>query len=164
MVTMSPIEQQIANLRPSVGSGIARRLHIYLLASAGCLVLVSIVLRHPVPLMFAAFFALVGFGSRETGPLLDAAIRAYDMATPVSGQVAITVESNMDSNSYYALVYEKDQPNWKYEFIPQSWHPSAGTYPARIWRLKPETPPDIVAVEDGILIPRYKPSNVSESV
>jgi len=156
---MSPVEQQIANLRPSVVSGIARQIHIYILACAVLLLVISIIFWHPIPLMFATFIAIVGLGSRDTGPLLDAAIRAYDLAPTVSGQVTITLENNFDSDCYYALVLEDNQPSWKYEFIPQSWRPVAGTYPVRIWRLKPETSQDLVAIEEGILIPRYKQSN-----
>ncbi len=156
---MSPVEQQISNLRPSTGSGLATNLHYYLIAGAVLLTISSIVLWHPIPLMFATFLALVGWGSRAAGPLLVAAIAAYDTATPTHGQVTISISNDGDTDRYYAVVSERGEPDWKYEFIPQGWRPLAGSHAVRIWRLEPETPPAITAVEAGILVPRDWPAN-----
>jgi len=154
---MSPVEQQIANLKPSVKSGVARQLHVYLVAGAILLVILSIALWHPIPLMLAAFIGLVALGSRESGPLLEAAIQAYETASPVSCEVSISIESNTDSDSYYAIVSRNEGSVWRYEFIPQGWKPVAGTYAAVVWSLPSDPSPNLSAVNEGIMIPRYKP-------
>ena len=154
---MSSVEQQIASLRPFVRSGLALNLNYCLAAAAVLLTALSVVLWHPVPLMFATFVAVVALGSRESGPLVTAAIAAYDSATPSFGQVTISISDHRDADTYQALISEPDQPIWKFEFIPQSWHPVAGSYPARVWRLQHEYPV-LAATEDGVLIPRYKPN------
>lgn len=156
---MVSVEQQIANLRPSVYSGLASNLNDYLIAGGVLLAVLSIVLWHPIPLMFAAFFILVALGSRESGMLLTSAIIAYDSEMPSFGQVTISISKESDSDTYCVLVSEQDRPVWKYEFLPQSWHPVSGSYPARVWRLQSEYPV-LTAIEEGILIPRYKPSRV----
>ena len=154
---MSPVEQQIANLKPSVKSGAARHFHVYLFNGAILLVILSAVLWHPVPLMLAAFFGLVALGSRESGPLLLTAIQAYETAKPVASEVTVSIESDGDSDRYYVTVITDEESAWRYEFIPQGWNPVAGTHAASIWRLPSSTLPNIISVPEGIMIPRYKP-------
>ncbi len=158
MRTLS-VEQQINNLRPSVTSGLALNFHNWLLASAIVLVIVSIYFRHPVPLMIAAFLGIVGLCERGAGPNIVAAIKAYDMNAPSSGEVSITISCWDMNNCYHALIREQNQPDWEYEFIPQGWQPTAGTYTVRIWRISNDAPPALAAVESGILIPRYAPKH-----
>ncbi len=158
---MNPIisvEQQVAMLRPTVG--FAAHLHRWLLAGAALGVVSSIVFWHPVPLMFAAFLALVGFFERKAGPNIVAAISAYDDATPTRGEVAVTISCWDTDNHYHALLREPDHPDWEYDFVPQGWQPIARIYPARIWRASSNGQPVLAVVEDGLLIPRGPP-NVS---
>jgi len=154
---MTSVEQQIANLKPCVKSGIARRFHVYLFAGGILLIILSIVLWHPIPLMLAAFFGLVALGSRESGPLLETAIQAYETVEPVAKEVTILIESDGDSDRYYATVIADKEAAWRYEFIPQGWNPVAGTHAALIWTLPSSTSPNLISVPEGIMIPRYKP-------
>jgi hypothetical protein len=154
-----PTEQQIDNLRPTVSSGLANNFHNWLLVCAFLLVMLSIYLWNPVPLMIAAFFGLVGLCERRAGPNIVAAIKAYDMNTPTIGEVAITISCWDTANHYHAVVREQNQPDWEYEFIPQGWEPVAETHVARIWRADNCGPSVLTAVEAGILIPRYNPKH-----
>ncbi|NVN91622.1 MAG: hypothetical protein HXX11_13605 [Desulfuromonadales bacterium] len=158
MRTLS-VEQQINNLRPSVTSGLALYFHNWLLASAIVLVIVSIYFRHPVPLMIAAFLGIVGLCERRAGPNIVVAIKAYDMNASSFGEVSITISCWDMNNDYHALIREQNEPDWEYEFIPQGWQPTTGTYAARIWRVDSGGPPVLTAVEAGILIPRYAPKH-----
>jgi hypothetical protein len=154
---MSPVEQQIANLKPSVKSGVARHFHAYLFAGAILLVILSAVLWHPMPLMLAVFLGLVALGSRESGSLLQTAIQAYETAKPVASEVTVSIESDGDSDRYYATVVTAEESSWKFEFIPQGWNPAAGTHAALIWCLPSSTIPSLISVPEGIMIPRNKP-------
>lgn len=90
---MQPVEQQIANLRPTVRSGIASNLHTWMIGIALLLVIISIVLWRPVPLMVAVFFGFVGLSERQAGPNVAAAIKAFDTKVPTHGMVSITITS-----------------------------------------------------------------------
>jgi hypothetical protein len=149
------VEEQIARLRP--GRGFARRLPVWLFGLAAVLCVTAAVVWHPVPLMVGLFFGLVGLLDRRAGPNIVAALEAYDTLRPVAGEVEIEVTTWSDSDSYHAMVCEPGQPAWTYPFMPQGWTPVAGRYPARIWRAAPGQPPALVAVADGILVPRTTP-------
>lgn len=151
------VEQQIGKLRPSVKIGFAGTFHWWFMGIAVALVILSIALQHPVPFAIACFFGIIGLAERQTGPNIVAAITAYDAQHPTIGEVSITISCWDEDNHYYALVSEKGQPDWEYEFMPQGWQPAAGTYPARIWHLDGHVAPVLVAVEHGILIPRNNP-------
>jgi hypothetical protein len=155
----NPVDQQINNLRPAVTSGLGLSIHNWLLAAAIGLVIPGIILRHPAPLMIAAFLAVVGLCERRAGPNIVAAVKAYDAGEPTFGEVSITISCWDTDNHYHALVREHNRPEWEYEFIPQGWKPAADTYAARIWRVDNEGPPVLTAVEDGILIPRGDPKH-----
>ncbi len=152
---MLPHDQQINALRPSIG--FARHLHYWLIGLAVVLLLLSIIFWHPVPLMFAIFFGVVWLSEQQAGPNIVAAIQAYDMSNPTSGEVTISIDTSGDSPSYHAWIHEPNHPEWTYEFIPQGWKPVAGTHTAQIWRNVGHLHPALAAVEGGILIPRYLP-------
>ena len=161
-MTSCPVEDQLARLRPAVGSGLAARFHYWLLAGAAIGVVLAAVLWNPIPLMLAAFLGVVGFAEQRAGPNIAAAMMAYDTATPVPGEVSIAISCWDMDNHYHATVREPGQDARKYEFVPQGWQPIAQSYPAKIWRMDAGGPPVLAAVEEGILIPRYEPSQVDD--
>lgn len=154
------VEQQIENLRLLAKKGLALNFHNWLLASAVVLVILSIFLWNPIPLMIAIFLGIIGIFERSAGPNIVASIKAYDTTKATLGTVVITISCWDIDNHYHVLVKESGQPDWKYEFIPQGWNPAAGCYAARIWRTGNVGPPILTAVENGILIPRYNPINL----
>lgn len=157
MNTLS-VEQQIAALRPTLG--FAARFHLWLLAGAGIAVAGAIVFWHPVPLMIAAFLAIVGFSEQRAGPNIVAAIRAFDSGTPGQGSVTVSITCWDTDNHYHATVSAPGHPDWQYEFMPQGWKPEAQSYPARIWRSGGGGPPLLAVVDGGVLIPRNDPRQV----
>jgi len=114
--------------------------------------------------MVSIFFASVGFYEQRTGPNIVAAIFAYDSDTPTHGKVTLLIEPWEDDDysgiTYYAIVHERNHPDWKYDFIPQDWQPIAQTYPAKIWRTGSKRQPVLVIVEEGVMIPRDDPKPV----
>lgn len=158
MKTLS-VEQQIANLRPAVRSGFARNFHHWLMAGAFVLVILSILLWHPVPLMIAIFLGIVGIFERRVGPNIATAIKAYDTTSPTLGEVFITISYWDTDKHYHVVVQEQGQPDWEYDFVPQGWEPAIGSYAARIWRADIGGPPALTAVDSGNLIPRDNPCN-----
>ncbi len=154
---MSPVEQQIAKLKASLAHSYLRRFPDYLLVGAAILVVISVVYWHLLPFMLAVFLGLVALASRETVPLLQAAIQAYETVGPVDCQVTIAVKSDSDNDSYYVVAAHDRESEWRYEFIPQGWKPVAGVYAARMWTLPSDTAPNLIAVKEGVMIPRNKP-------
>ena len=155
----SNVEQQIDNLRPAAKSGLAANIHNWLVAIAVGLVILSIFLWNPIPLMIAIFLGVVGISERSAGPNIAAAINSYDTTQATFGEVTITITCWDTDNHYHAHVQEIGQPAWEYEFIPQGWKPAAGSYAARIWRAGNGGPPTLTIVGDGILIPRHIPTS-----
>lgn len=151
------IEQQIDLLRPAVRTGLARRLHWWLIGLAAALGLVGLVLWHPVPLMIAAFLGVVGIAERQAGPNLDVTVRAFDEGAPSSGHASITIASGDTVDHYHVVLREEGRPDAAYEFIPQGWQPVEGIHPARIWRTESGGPPVLATIEKGVLVPRRKP-------
>jgi hypothetical protein len=157
---MLSVEQQIAALRPTIGY--AAHFHLGLLWIAALGIVAAVVFWHPVPLMFALFFGLIGLAERQAGPNIVAAISAYDAEKPTVGSVVVSMQCwDMDWH-YHAVVKEPNQPDWTYTFVPQGWQPAAQTYSAKIWRFASAGPPVLAVVEHGILIPR-KPATLVES-
>ncbi|WP_372680015.1 hypothetical protein [Desulfosarcina sp.] len=156
---ISTVQQQIDNLRPLVKTGLALNFHNWLVACAVLLVILSVFLWNPIPLMMAIFLGVVGMAERSAGPNMAAAIKAYDTIKATSGKVTIGISCWDTDNHYHARVQENGQPDWEYEFIPQGWEPAAGCFAARIWRSDDSGPPVLTIVEGGILIPRYNPSS-----
>ena len=159
MATLS-IEQQIAMLRPTVG--FAAHMHKWLLAGAAIGVIGAVVYWHPVPLMIAVFLGVIGFSEQRAGPNILSAIAAYDSSAPTNGEISIAITSWDTDNHYHATVREQGHPDWEYEFVPQGWQPANRSYPARIWRGGSENQPILTVVEEGILIPRYDPTQVGK--
>lgn len=155
------VSEQIDLLRPTVDSGLALRLRWWLLGIATVLVVTSLLTWHPVPLMFAVFFGVVGIAERWSGPNLVSAVRAFDEGTPSPCSVSITIVSGDTIDHYHAATYEDRGDEWTFEFIPQRWQPEEGSHPARIWRSEDGGPPVLVTVEGGILIPRDRPQRRS---
>lgn len=151
------VEQQIDLLRPAVRTGLARRLHWWLIGLAAALGLVGLALWHPVPLMIAAFVGVVGLAERQAGPNLDAAVRAFDEGAPSAGHASITIVSGDTGDHYHVVLREEGRPDAEYEFIPQGWLPAEGTHPARIWRRPADGSPVLATIDKGVLIPRRKP-------
>jgi len=160
MKTLS-VEEQIARFRP--GMGFAAHMHRWFLGGAALCVIAAAVIRNPVPLMIAAFLGIVGFAEKRAGPNLVAAITAYDLDTPACGEVFIAITCWDSDNHYHATVREQGRPDWEYEFMPQGWQPTDGSYPAKIWRTDAEGRPVLAVVEEGVLIPRYDPKPVARS-
>jgi hypothetical protein len=98
------LEQQVERLRPAVFSGLARHLHHGLLVLSAILAFLSIILWSPIPLMAAAFFALIGFAETQAGPNIEEAIRAYDSSQPTLVDVEIFVDSSGDGLRYVVKV------------------------------------------------------------
>lgn len=151
------VNEQIDLLRPTVRSGLARSLRWWLIGIAAVLIVAGLFIWHPVPFMLAAFFGVVGFAERRSGPNLVLAIEAFDSGTPTSGSVSITISSGDTIDHYHAVTHTDGQGEWTFEFIPQRWQPAEGSHLARIWRSEDGGPPVLVAVDDGILIPRDLP-------
>jgi hypothetical protein len=152
------LEQQIERLRPAVVSGLARHLHHGLLVLSAILAFLSMILWSPIPLMAAAFFALVGFAETQAGPNIEEAIRAYDSSQPTLGDVEIFVDSSGDGLRYVVNVCADELNFWQYEFIPQGWSPKPGAFSARIWKHEPSRRPVLCIAQGGLLIPRNKPT------
>jgi hypothetical protein len=152
------LEQQIERLRPAVVSGLARHLHHGLLVFSALLAFLSIVLWSPIPLMAAAFFALIGFAETQAGPNIEDAIRAYDSSQPTLVEVEIFVDSSGDGLRYVVKVCAGELNFWQYEFVPQGWSPKPGTFPAKIWKHEPSWRPILCIAQGGLLIPRNKPT------
>lgn len=150
------VEQQISALRPTIR--FAANMHQWFLVGAAVGIIAAIYFWHPVPLMTAVFLLLVGLSEQRAGPNIVAAISAYDSGTPTVGSVSVRISCWDDSKHYLATVHEADCANWEYEFVPQGWQPDAGDYPARIWRIARQGPPVLAVVENGLMIPRYRPS------
>ena len=160
MKTLS-VEEQIAVFkRPSVFLFVAH-LRQWFLGGAVLGVITAIIFWHPVPLMIASFLGLIGLAEKRAGHNIVAALAAYDHGTSRVGEVSITITCWDMDNHYHAIAHEQSCPDWQYEFIPQGWQPSSGTYPARIWRDETSGRPVLATVEGGILIPRYDPKQVS---
>jgi hypothetical protein len=155
-MTISAVEQQIAVLRSNIR--FAAHMHRWFLVGAAAGAIVAIYFWHPVPLMIAVFLLLIGLSERQAGPNIVAAVSAYDSGTPTLGSVGVVISSGDVSNHYHATVHEADCADWEYEFVPQGWQPDAQDYPARIWRIARQGQPVLVVVEDGIMVPRYRPS------
>ena len=161
MATLS-VEQQIATLRPTVG--FAAHMHKWLLAGAAIGVIAAVVFWHPVPLMIAAFLGVIGFSEQRAGPNIVSAIAAYDSGSPTNGEISIAITCWDTDNHYHATVREQGHPDWEYEFVPQGWQPVSRSYPAQIWRVGSQNQPVLAVVEEGILIPRYDPTQVGKAV
>lgn len=153
------IEEQIGALRPTMG--FAAHLQRWLLWGAAVGVTAAIVLWNPIPLMIAAFLAVVGFSEKRAGPNIVAAVHAFDLGTPTQGEVSVRITQWDMDDHYHATVHEQGQPDWEYEFVPQGWTPEERTYAARVWRNDATGPPVLAAVDAGILIPRYDPKAVA---
>lgn len=107
--------------------------------------------------MIAAFLAIVGLGSRRTGPNIAAALTAYDSAPPTLGQVVVSITAGDSTDRYRATLHEDGHADWEYEFIPVGWRPEARRYSARIWRTDHGCPL-LTVVDEGLVIPRYDPT------
>jgi hypothetical protein len=151
------VEEQIDLLRPAVRTGLARRLHWWLIGLAAAFGLVGLVLWHPVPLMISAFLGVVGLAERQAGPNLEVAVKAFDQGTPSTGHASITIKSGDTVDHYHVVLRQEGRPEAAYEFIPQGWRPVAGTHPARIWRMPADGSPVLATIEQGVLIPRRRP-------
>lgn len=152
------IEGQVDLLRPAVLSGFAAHMHLWLLGGALIGFMAAWILWHPVPLMFALFFGLVGLSERHGGANIVAAIKAYDFDESTPGAASISVGTWDSSNTYHVTVRTSDHVDWVYEFIPQGWQPAdCVDVPAKIWQDKASGAPLLATVEGGIMIPRYPP-------
>lgn len=154
------IEEQFALFRPTIG--LVARLHYWFLGGATLGLIAAVIFWHPVPLMIAAFLGIVGVSEQRTGPNIVAAIAAYDSDIPRHGEVGVRITCWDSDNHYHATVYEEGQLEWEYEFKPQGWQPTQRNYPAQIWRADSSGRPILVVVDDGILIPRYEPKQLSK--
>ncbi len=152
------VEQQIELLRPAVRIGLARRLHWWFTGLSVVLGVLSLALRHPVPLMIALFLGVVGVAERQAGPNLVAAVSAFDEGLPSTGNASITIVAGDMDDHYHAVLGAEGRPEWEFEFIPQGWLPVEGSHPAQIWWSDNDGPPVLATTENGVLIPRRKPS------
>lgn len=159
MKRLSP-EAQLALLRKATRSGIGRHLHHWMVGIAVILLILSLILWHPIPLMIAAFLGIIGLVERRAVPNILNALHAYDSTDPSAGTVTITITRWDTEDHYHALLRQAGQPDWAYDFIPQGWQPVAGSQLAQIWRLDMDGPPALCAVSEGILIPRNAPQKL----
>ena len=133
-------------------------MHKWFLVGAAFGVIAAIIFWHPIPLMVSVFLAIVGFSEQRAGPNIVAALCAYDCDTPTHGEISVAITCWDTDNHYHATVHENGHADWKYEFVPQGWQPTARSYPAKIWRTGSKGQPILAVVEEGIMIPRYDPA------
>ena len=157
-MTHLTVDEQIAALRRA--KGLAAGFHHWLLALAALAAVAAVVFWYPVPLMFAAFLGVVGLSERAAGPNIVAAVDAYDTGASTVGSVTVSLHCWDTDTHYHAVVRETGQPDWRYTFVPQGWEPVAQTCAARIWRRSDGGPPVLAAVEQGVLVPRDRPTLV----
>jgi hypothetical protein len=158
------VEAQISILRAAMKWRVGRNLHNWLLGVGVMLAMLGVALWSPIPLVCAAFFAIVGVSERRAAPNLLNALAAYDTRAPSMAEISITITSWDSDDHYHVLVPGQGQPDWEYEFIPQGWSPVAGRFLARIWRLEDNGPPALAIVDEGILIPRYDPKHAGRGM
>jgi hypothetical protein len=162
MLRRLSVQEQIANLKRATRFSWGRNLHHWLVGIASGLLLLSLVIWHPIPLMLALFLGVIGIAERTAIPNVLNALEAYDTQPPSRGKVGITVSHWSDSSDHFhVVVSEPGHPDWTYEFIPQGWIPTLGSHPASIWRQGETGTPVLAIVDDGILIPRYPPQKGS---
>lgn len=157
------VEAQIAMLRAAMQWRVGRNLHNWLIGAGAILAILSVATWSPIPLVCAAFFAIVGVSERRAAPNLLNALAAYDTQAPSMGEVSITITRWDSDDHYHALVREQGQADWDYEFIPQGWSPATGRHVARIWRSEGSGSPALAVVDEGLLIPRYDPKPAGQA-
>ena len=112
----------------------------------------------PPYFMVAAFLGVIIFAVRRSAPHLKNAARAITEGQKKAGSVKI--EKVYDSRACNAIVEDPTLGTWHFSFIPTSWEPTEGKFPATIYHLPNVTWPVLVEVEQGIMIPREKPEVV----
>lgn len=146
-------------LRP--GLRFAAHLHHGMMGVALLGMLAALVFWHPVPLLLALFFGLVGISERTAGPNIVAALHAYDTETPMNGLVEISIQRWDGDDTFHARLSQTGNTDWTFQFTPQGWCPAAGVHAAWCWRHVENGRPLLVTTEVGVLIPRYAPEPAS---
>ncbi len=153
------VDQQLAMLRP--GLRFAAHLHHGMMGVALVGMLAALVFWHPVPLLLALFFGLVGISERTAGPNIVAALHAYDAETSMNGVVENSIHRRDGDDTFHARLSQPGNMDWTFQFIPQGWCPTAGIHEARAWRHAENGRPLLVTTKVGVLIPRYTPEPAS---
>lgn len=109
--------------------------------------------------MIAAFLAFVAASSRATLANLRNAVRGDREGVRTPGTVEIAIETGGDSPSYFATTTERGI-RWNMEFIATGWKPVAGNFRAQLVHLGAVEWPVLVLLDDGIVVPRNKPSRI----
>lgn len=151
------VEEQISRFRPGLAIGIIARFHYWLLAIAVLCAITALLLWHPLPLLFAAFFCVVALSDRGAGRNIAAAVAAYDMGTPTPCEVVIELREWSDVVTCHAKIVQGEAVTWTFAFVPQGWHPLAGRYAGRVWRKGSSGAPLLATIDGGVLIPRRDP-------
>ena len=151
------VEEQIARFRPGLALGIVARFHYWLLAIAVLCAIAALLLWHPLPLLFAAFFCIVALSDRGAGRNIAAAVTAYDMGTPTQCEVVIELREWSDVVTCHARIVQGESVAWTFAFVPQGWRPLAGQYAGRVWSKGSSGAPLLATIDGGVLVPRRDP-------
>jgi len=107
--------------------------------------------------MFAAFLGLLALAAYQTAPHVRRAALALDSSNRTTAFIKIEIDNWSGSQSFHAIVPVSSARTWRFEFIPQGWKPSAGTFEAEL-RFIPEVEwPTLLITKEGIIHPRRRP-------
>ena len=126
------------------------------LALAALLVIVGWVLHWVALYLIAGFVGVVALASFTTLSNLRNAYVGEREGARAGGHVQITVTPGTEATSYSAAVRDRGA-RWSFEFVPIEWAPMAGEREAQLVYLRGVEWPVLVVVDEGILVPRYKP-------
>ena len=133
-----------------------------LVALSVALAIAGLYTRQPPYFMVIVLTVLIASCAHQTAPHVRAASAAVRSGERSEGLVNIEIDRSSDSDTFYATVTANLPGAWRFEFIPLGWTPTAGQTYATIYRL-PDVPwPALVAVEGGVMYPRYTPKSASK--
>jgi hypothetical protein len=124
------------------------------------LVAAGLVTQQWALLVFAALPLLIGQSALITGPHIHAAVLALNRNIYRLGRVVIEVGTSSDSSTYHAVVRSGSLPQWRFEFVPIGWSPTAGEHDARFYELPGMAWPALIELQEGVLYPRTAPRQV----
>jgi hypothetical protein len=152
------LKEQIAECRRCAARPSAPRLIAGILAAlATALTVLAFLTPHAGWIAGAlAAWTVAGIALRAT-PHYANALRGLAEGRRESGTVVIRIEQWADGPTYRAEVADSRGGRWTFEFVPRSWSPKEGEFPAEIFHLDPVAWPVAATVADGVLLPRGKP-------
>jgi hypothetical protein len=160
MIAASQTQEQQLDVLRKVGAGqMLERAEAVAWLSVAMLIALGY-FRSWVPCyMFAGFIAIAAVSSRVTLANLRNAVRGDREGVRAHGIVEIAIKPDSESPSYFATTTEGGV-RWKMEFLASAWKPAEGTFRAQLFHIRDVEWPVLLLVDDGIIIPRYKPSRL----